>query len=781
MKQFQNYLRLLWLCAAFVAIDQANAQTTVTPTLLQTGNTFIQQRIERSDPQGWLFFKNSSDLKEGQLFSEQPSSAGLSANDNMTLVETSMDDEGNTHNRYQQFYKGIKVEGGEIFEHARKCYVYILNGNIIEGLNFNAQPVYSESQARTIAIASIGASQYAWESTTSEQGLKDDTGDPNATFYPTGALALTNLPGTSLETGNFVLTWKFEIIAISPSSQQTVYVNASTGAVLKTIDMARSNGPAGTLYDGIKTIDTRWFGGLFHGHHHLDTDDNDGNNRKIQTKNGSAAISDWYSLNHVYDSDDIWGLDVPTVRTTSAHWVVNQSWDFFKVTYGRTGPRNNNSCKVSVYGNSTYPNNAIYRGSISTNNVDFLEFGTSTIGNTDGIPAGVNYACLDVGGHEYTHAIARNEANFNYRGESGALDESFADIFGVMIERYARGGISNWTLGEDLGYISRNMQTPAASVPPQPQTYLTDPLWFNTVGCTPTPAAPPAGNDYCGVHINGGVQNRWFYLLSQGGTQNGVSVQGIGMDKAARIAYGNLTNYLGSSANYPSSRIGAIASARDLFGDCSNEVIQTTNAWAAVGVGTTFSGNCLALNGDRILCKKSPDFPYVYVAQGLAGATFSWTFPSTWTGVLSGPGNNTLNITSYGSYVPVGGYPASEIISVSSSLGGTTSISVKIYDECLPLLCGGDRSDENQIKIENLSGEIIQVFPNPTRATITILHPEINNGLLAIYSIFGTKMIEITPLGNSSVLDLSKFANGTYIVSVNLGDRTVTKRFIKSN
>ena len=386
--------------------------------------------------------------------------------------------------------------------------MYIINGKIIEGLNFSAQPVYSESQARNLAIASIGASQYAWESTTWEQGLKDDKGDPNATYYPTGILTITNLSGTSVDTSNFRLTWKFEIFAISPSSQQTVYVNAITGAVLKTIDMGRNNGPAGTLFDGTQTIDTKWFGG-FHGHHHLETDDN---GKKIQTKNGSYSEG-WDALNHVYDNDDTWGLDVPTVRTTGAHWVISRSWDFYKDTYGRTGPRNNNSCRVGVFGNSTLANNATYRPTISTNNVDFVEFGTSTSGNIHGIPAGVNYASLDIGGHEYTHAITRNEAYFTNSGESGALDESFVDIFGTMIERYARGGVSN-------------------------------------------------------------------------------------------------------------------------------EVIQTTNAWAAVSVGPVFSWNCLSLNGERILCKKSPAFPYVYVAQGIAGATFSWTFPPAWTGILTGSGNN---------------------------------------------------------------------------------------------------------------------------------------------
>ncbi|MFN0216509.1 MAG: hypothetical protein ACKVT2_19790 [Saprospiraceae bacterium] len=102
----------------------------------------------------------------GQLFNEQPAAAGLSANDNMVLIDSEADEQGNNHNRYQQYYKGIKVEGGEIFEHTRDCYVYLLHGKIIEGLNFNVQPIYTEAQALNSATAFIGASQYAWENPT---------------------------------------------------------------------------------------------------------------------------------------------------------------------------------------------------------------------------------------------------------------------------------------------------------------------------------------------------------------------------------------------------------------------------------------------------------------------------------------------------------------------------------------------------------------------------------------------------------------------------------------
>jgi hypothetical protein len=95
------------------------------------------------------------------------------------------------------------------------------------------------------------------------------------------------------------------------------------------------------------------------------------------------------------------------------------------------------------------------------------------------------------------------------------------------------------------------------------------------------------------VHTNSTVQNYWFYLLSNGGNgtnDNGLNynIQGIGRDKAAKIAYRNLTVYLTSSSNYTSAKIGSIKSAIDLYGDCSFEVLQTIKAWEAVGV---MSGN----------------------------------------------------------------------------------------------------------------------------------------------------------------------------------------------
>lgn len=67
---------------------------------------------------------------------------------------------------------------------------------------------------------------------------------------------------------------RYNILAITPYLRKKVYVDAHSGEVIKSLEIQHDNGPAVTLYDGTQTIDTKWVGGLLHGHHHLETDDN---------------------------------------------------------------------------------------------------------------------------------------------------------------------------------------------------------------------------------------------------------------------------------------------------------------------------------------------------------------------------------------------------------------------------------------------------------------------------------------------------------------------------
>ncbi len=600
-----------------------------------------------------------------------------------------------------------------------------------------------------------------------EQDIKDDTGDPSATYYPKGALVLTNIPGVTLQTSNYRLTWKFQIRSLNPVQSRTVYVNAGNGSVVKSFDNILDNGPAVTLYDGTQTIDTKWIGGIFNGQHYLEADDN---GKNIRTRNDRDGTFRWKKMDRIFDHDDNWAADQAV--NTSAHWAVSQAWDYFKNTFGRNGTCEDGN-EIRIFAGSNLVNNA---GWDPDSSPETIVFGTSdgTLG-----PAGRNWATLDIAGHEFTHGVTSHEADLVFAAEPGVLNESFSDIFGFMTERFARGGTFNWTHGEDLGFIGRDMQTPAAGFLPQPATYLTDPFWRNVVGCIPVDA-----NDDCWVHFNSGVQNRWFFLLAQGGFQNGVTVQGIGIDNAARIAYANLRGFLGTNANHPAARAGAIAAARQIFGACSNEEIQTTNAWAAVGVGVPFAGGCVTVTGNPYICFDVASGAGVYTATGVPGATFTWTFPIAWSAYTTGTGNNTLVVTSVNTPPPPP-YPIPVTISVTSSLGGTATFAV-LLDKCRESReCKiSERSeplkDNEQITTKSPQ-EAITLYPNPAKDMILLDSKGKTIQKVTVYSITGSIIAELPYSGENPIIDISGLQNGAYFLSLQLDNETITKRFIKGN
>jgi bacillolysin len=76
---------------------------------------------------------------------------------------------------------------------------------------------------------------------------------------------------------------------------------------------------------------------------------------------------------------------------------------------------------------------------------------------------------LDVIAHELTHGITQFTANLVYRDQSGALNESFSDIFGVLINNWnVVGGFKalddfDWRIGPGLGKAGgplRNLEDP---------------------------------------------------------------------------------------------------------------------------------------------------------------------------------------------------------------------------------------------------------------------------------------------------------------------------------
>ncbi len=138
---------------------------------------------------------------------------------------------------------------------------------------------------------------------------------------------------------------------------------------------------------------------------------------------------------------------------------------------------------------------------------------------------GQGYAAADdVVGHELTHGVTEFSSHLNYYYQSGAINESFSDVFGELIDQ--TNGVGNdtaevkWLLGEDIPGVGaiRDMETPSAYGDPDRMT-------------SPNYTADASEADAGGVHTNSGVNNKAAFLITDGGTFNGRTVTGLGADQ----------------------------------------------------------------------------------------------------------------------------------------------------------------------------------------------------------------------------------------------------------
>lgn len=198
---------------------------------------------------------------------------------------------------------------------------------------------------------------------------------------------------------------------------------------------------------------------------------------------------------------------------------------------------------------------------------------------------------LDVGGHEMTHGVVEKTANLIYQNESGALNESFADIFGQMID----GDVNDWKIGEDvmqsgggLPSALRDMQNPNNGQPANSSFWQPAHTNEQFTGSA----------DNGGVHINSGIVNRAFVLFATNAA--------VGTAKAEQVYYKALRDYLVKSSKFVDCRLAVIQASNDLYG--ASVADAAANAFATVGIGGSApSGNYLGQlspnpGTDYILC-----------------------------------------------------------------------------------------------------------------------------------------------------------------------------------
>lgn len=471
-----------------------------------------------------------------------------------TTLKQEQDPLGFTHQKMQQYFNGVKVEFATVTLSSKNGTVQTLNSAYFPiAEDFNITPSISGSQALNSAIAHVGASKYMWQNA-SEAVLAEYQ-------KPTGELVIFPAIDNISEINR--LAYKFDIYATAPLYRADVYIDAKTGQfIMENKRIHHANVPAtGTsLYNGTVSFTA---------------DNTSGPYRLRQTVDGGGIQT--FDMNNSTNYNS--AVDVTSTSTSftsnptgvQAHFGAERTHKYFSQKHGRNSYNNAGAIIKSYVSYSTNYVNAFWDGS------------RMTYGDGDGVNYGP-LVSLDICGHEIAHGVTEYSANLVYSYQSGALNESFSDIFGESIEKFA-SGTNDWLMGDDIGAggsggALRSMSNPNAYG--DPDTYLGT-NWYAGSG------------DNGGVHINSGVQNFWFYILTVGksGTNDkgdSYNVTGIGMDKAAAIAYRNLTVYLNTNSQYSDARNGAIQAAKDLYGAGSAEEIATTNAWYAVGVGAAYGG-----------------------------------------------------------------------------------------------------------------------------------------------------------------------------------------------
>jgi len=501
----------------------------------------------------WQEFEVETNMPIEFFFENHAAVFNLQDQSTMVLQKKSMDNLNIMHTTWQQYYQGVPVENAIYKLHDSDGKVKS-NGTHHQRIDLNTTPTLNSHAAIEKATEYVGANKYAWQNHATQVLLKRLKKDRDATYYPAPILTILPIDGV------YKLTWKMEIFALEPHSQQQLFVDANTGQILKRCEMTCDQSAVGsgtTKYSGVQTIVTD---SIPPGYYRLRDYSRGGG---IETYNAqhyeSADLQD--SAIDFIDLDNNWIMDDSINQDDVAidvHWGLEMSYDYFLNEHGRNSFDGNGIPLVAYVHVGTNWFNARFVGL-------WMEFGDGT---------GFPLTSLDVVAHEMTHGVTGTSAGLIYNGESGALSESFSDIFGMEVEFMALPATADYQIGTE-NFEFRDMSNP--NLMGHPDTYLGSNYYIG-----------PADNG--GVHTNSGVQNFWFYLLVEGGTGtndigNNFSVTGLGHTDAAQIAYRNLIYYLTPSSSYIDARQGALAAAEDLFGPCSFQANQVLNAWYAVGVG----------------------------------------------------------------------------------------------------------------------------------------------------------------------------------------------------
>jgi bacillolysin/neutral peptidase B len=244
------------------------------------------------------------------------------------------------------------------------------------------------------------------------------------------------------------------------------------------------------------------------------------------------------------------------VAGISAHANAAEVADFLLNTLRRNGLDDRGGPFISSI-NCTYKNpdpaNKVWKNAAWV--------GTQMIYGQRMVSGSLRSYCIarDVVAHEITHGLTSATARLQYETESGALNESYSDIFGIIISNLHVHEIDDWDweMGEDLdatGVPLRDMSDP---------TKQGQAAHMNDFKRLPPGEMPDKSNDHGYVHHNSGIHNKAAYNLLTAKTSTGAAM--FTMQEAASLFYLTLAHQLSRTSLFADSRRGIELAARTLF------------------------------------------------------------------------------------------------------------------------------------------------------------------------------------------------------------------------
>ena len=341
----------------------------------------------------------------------------------MQLAKSEADHLGWKHHRYYQHHQGVRVEGGTYILHEKEGQVKKANGHLFKNIGVNTTPFLDEGEVLEKALKAFPAERYAWENPISEKIRQRIQKDPLATHFPRPELVVMDRAYPK-QSGDYALAYKFIIKREAPMmDRQQLWYDAHSGELLLAINlMHETHGEEGTAI-------TR-----FHGERKIITmqDENGDYILRDTTRGGGIETyndnySEYGELADFIDDDNYWdnvNAEQDEVAT-DAHYGAMVTYDFFNDNFSRSSFDGLSSPLISMVHVGENFNNAFWDGEkMSYGDGDSIRF--------------YPLVALDVCGHEVAHGVTEFSASLIYADESGALNESFSDIFGKTIESIIR-------------------------------------------------------------------------------------------------------------------------------------------------------------------------------------------------------------------------------------------------------------------------------------------------------------------------------------------------------